>query len=86
MAEKILEIVKSATPKVTSLMQVPTMPTGEILLQVRFAEVNRSAISQFGINILSLPGAKNVGVISTQQFAPPTAYHRERCRHDSNDR
>ncbi len=70
-ADKILEIVKSTTPKVTSLMQVPTIPSGEILLQVRFAEVNRSAISQLGINILSLPGAKNVGVISTQQFAPP---------------
>jgi pilus assembly protein CpaC len=70
-ADKILEIVKSTTPKVTSLMQVPTSPSGEILLQVRFAEVNRSAISQFGLNILSLPGAKNVGTISTQQFAPP---------------
>jgi pilus assembly protein CpaC len=70
-ADKILEIVKSTTPKVTSLMQVPTIPTGEILLQVRFAEVNRSAISQLGFNILSLPGAKNIGTISTQQFAPP---------------
>jgi pilus assembly protein CpaC len=70
-ADKILEIVKSTTPKVTSLMQVPTSPTGEILLQVRFAEVNRSAVSQLGINILSLPGAKNIGTISTQQFAPP---------------
>jgi pilus assembly protein CpaC len=70
-ADKILEIVKSTTPKVTSLMQVPTTPTGQILLQVRFAEVNRSAITQLGINILSLPGAKNVGTISTQQFSPP---------------
>jgi pilus assembly protein CpaC len=70
-ADKILEIVKSTTPKVTSLMQVPTTPSGEILLQVRFAEVNRSAISQLGFNILSLPGAKNIGTISTQQFAPP---------------
>jgi pilus assembly protein CpaC len=70
-ADKILEIVKSTSPKVTSLMQVPTTPSGEILLQVRFAEVNRSAISQLGINILSLPGAKTVGTISTQQFAPP---------------
>jgi len=70
-ADKILEIVKGATPKVTSLMQVPTTPTGQILLQVRFAEVNRTAISEFGINILSLPGAKNIGTISTQQFAPP---------------
>src|SRR6202047_3456841 len=70
-ADKILEIVKGTTPKVTSLMQVPTTPSGEILLQVRFVEVNRSAISQLGINILSLPGAKNIGTISTQQFAPP---------------
>jgi pilus assembly protein CpaC len=70
-ADQILEIVKSATPKVTSLMQVPTTPQGQILLQVRFAEVNRTAISQFGINLLSLPGAKNIGTISTQQFSPP---------------
>ncbi len=70
-ADKILEIVKSTTPKVTSLMQVPTVPTGQILLQVRFAEVNRSAITQFGINLLSLPGAKNIGTVSTQQFSPP---------------
>jgi pilus assembly protein CpaC len=70
-AEKILEIVKGTTPKVTSLMQVPITPSGEILLQVKFVEVNRSAIKQLGINILSLPGAKNVGTISTQQFAPP---------------
>ena len=70
-ADKILEVVKNTTPKVTSLMQVPTIPTAQILLQVRFAEVNRAAISQFGINILSLPGAKNIGTISTQQFAPP---------------
>src|ERR1700723_3660418 len=52
-AEKILEIVKGTTPKVTSLMQVPSTPSGEILLQVRFVEVNRSAINQLGINLLS---------------------------------
>ena len=70
-ADKILEIVKGVAPKVTSLMQVPNTPKDEILLQVRFAEVNRSLINQFGINLLSLPGAKNIGTISTQQFAPP---------------
>src|ERR1700747_1820069 len=70
-ADKILEVVKNTTPKVTSLMQVPRAPNGQILLQVRFAEVNRAAVSQLGFNLISLPGAKNVGVISTQQFAPP---------------
>jgi pilus assembly protein CpaC len=70
-ADKILEVVKNTTPKVITLMQTPTNPPGEILLQVRFAEVNRSRIDELGINILSLPGSKNVGTISTQQFAPP---------------
>ena len=68
-ADKILEVVKGATPKVTSLMQVPASPPGEILLEVKFAEVDRTALQQFGINILSLPGAKNMGSISTQQLA-----------------
>jgi pilus assembly protein CpaC len=71
-AAKILELAKSATPKVTSLMQIPTIPVSEILLQVKFAEVDRTALSQFGINILSLPGAKNIGAISTQEFGPPS--------------
>lgn len=70
-ADKILEVVKGTTPKVTSLMEVPTSPPGEILLEVKFAEVDKTALQQLGINILSLPGAKNVGVISTQQFSPP---------------
>ncbi len=70
-ADKILEVVKNSTPKVTSLMEVPVAPTGEILLQVKFADVNRQAVSQLGINLLSLPGSKNVGTLSTQQFAPP---------------
>jgi pilus assembly protein CpaC len=70
-ADKILEVVKSAAPKVTSLMEVPTTPTGEILLEVKFADVDRVMEKQLGINILSLPGAKNIGIISTQQFSPP---------------
>src|SRR6202047_2471266 len=70
-ADKILEVVKNTTPKVTSLMSVPPTPNGQILLQVRFAEVNRSKIDQLGFNFISLPGAKNIGTVSTQQFAPP---------------
>ena len=71
LADKILEVVKTAAPKVTSLMEVPAPPDAEILLEVKFADVNRTVESQLGINILSLPGAKNIGTISTQQFSPP---------------
>jgi pilus assembly protein CpaC len=70
-AARILDFVKNATPKVTSLMEVPAPPMGDILLEVKFAEVDRTALSQLGINLLSLPGSKNIGAISTQQFSPP---------------
>src|SRR5262249_30878330 len=59
------------------LMEVPTAPTkGEILLEVKFAEVDRTALSQLGINFFS-PGTKangpgsTVGSAGTQQFTPP---------------
>ena len=68
-ADKILEVVKGAAPKVTSMMEVPPPLTGEILLQVRFAEVDRSAISQFGFNLLSTGAGKTIGSLSTQQFS-----------------
>jgi pilus assembly protein CpaC len=67
-ADKILEVVKNATPKVTSLIQVPVAPTGQILLQVRFAEIDRNALSQLGVNILSTGAGKTIGNITTGQF------------------
>ena len=70
-ADKILEVVKNAAPKVTNLMEVPVAPPGEILLEVEFAEVDRSALTQWGVNLLGLPGNPLVGTTSTQQYSPP---------------
>jgi pilus assembly protein CpaC len=73
-ADKILELAQSMVPRkenVVSLLEVPAPPTGEVLLKVRFAEVDRSALRQLGVNIMSLPGAKNIGAISTGQYSPP---------------
>jgi pilus assembly protein CpaC len=67
-ADKILEVVKGAAPKVTSMMEVPPAPTGEILLQVRFAEVDRAALTQLGVNFLSTGAGNTFGSITTQQF------------------
>jgi pilus assembly protein CpaC len=69
-ADKILEVVKSSTPKVTSLMEVPQAPLAEISLQVRFAEVNRQAVQQLGVNILRNFGTNMPMSISTGQFSP----------------
>jgi pilus assembly protein CpaC len=71
-ANKIIEVVKNAAPKVTSLIEIPPAPPGDVLLEVKFAEVDRTALTQSGFNLLSLPGAKTVGSISTQQYGAPT--------------
>ena len=63
-ADKILELAQSMVPNkkdVVSLLAVPAPPTGEVMLKVRFAEVDRSALTQLGVNIMSLPPAKNIG-------------------------
>jgi pilus assembly protein CpaC len=69
-ADKILEVVKGSTPKVTSLMEIPPTPLAEISLQVRFAEVNRQAVQQLGVNILRNFGSNMPMSIGTGQFAP----------------
>jgi pilus assembly protein CpaC len=67
-ADKILEVVKGAAPKVTSMMEVPPIPTGQVLLQVRFAEIDRAALKQLGFNFLSTGLGHTFGSVTTQQF------------------
>jgi pilus assembly protein CpaC len=74
-ADKILEVVKGAAPKVTSMMEVPPPLTGEILLQVRFAEVDRSALTQLGVNILSTGLGKTIGATTTGQFGGTSPFN-----------
>jgi pilus assembly protein CpaC len=45
--------------------------SGEVLLQVRFAEVDRAAIQQLGLNIFSTGAANTPGAVSTGQFNAP---------------
>src|SRR5579864_2845555 len=71
-ADKILDVVKNVAPKVTSFLEVPAIPTGEISLQVKFAEVSRQAISQYGVNIIRNFGSNMPMSTSTQQFSPPS--------------
>jgi pilus assembly protein CpaC len=70
-ADKILQVVQGVTPKVTNLMEVPPPVTAQISLQVRFAEVNRAAITQLGANFLRNFGSNMPMSVSTQQFSPP---------------
>jgi len=70
-ADRIYQLVSAEVPKVISLIQVPTAPAeGEILLQVKIAEVDLTAARSWGFNFFSLPGSttRTLGVVQTQQF------------------
>src|SRR5919197_440875 len=43
----------------------------QVLLKVRFAEVDRAKLDDFGFNLLSTGAAKTIGTVTTGQFSPP---------------
>jgi pilus assembly protein CpaC len=66
--------IASTLGKVINLLRV-LVPAGEpqILLKVRFANIDRAATSQLGLNLFST-SAKGVGSISAGQFGGPPAF------------
>jgi pilus assembly protein CpaC len=71
-AERALALASSLGRPI-SLINVAT-PAAEpqILLKVRFADVDRTAALQLGANIFSTGAGNTPGSISTQQFSPPS--------------
>jgi pilus assembly protein CpaC len=73
-ADHILAIAQGMSTRkdsVVSLLQVPTPSNGEVLLEVKFADIDRSTLSQFGANLLSTSPAKTIFTTTTGQFSPP---------------
>jgi pilus assembly protein CpaC len=65
--------IASTVGKPVNLLRVSVPPTdAQILLKVRFADVDRSATQQLGINLFSTGATNTVGGITTGQFAAPT--------------
>jgi pilus assembly protein CpaC len=65
--------IASTLGKVVNLLHVEVPPSDyQILLKVRFADVDRSATSQFGMNLLSTGAGNTPGVVTTGQFTPPS--------------
>ena len=70
------EVAKASNPK-ANVINMMTVPGGagsqQVMLQVRFAEVNRRAITELGASFFTNPqGYKNwVGRTTTQQFPAP---------------
>jgi pilus assembly protein CpaC len=57
--------------KVVNLLHVTTpVEEPQILIKVRFIDVDRSMSSQLGFNLFSTGAARTIGGVTTQQFAP----------------
>jgi pilus assembly protein CpaC len=57
---------------VNNLQIISTGAEKQILLRVKFAELDRTASTQFGVNLVSTGAANTVGGITTGQFPAPS--------------
>jgi pilus assembly protein CpaC len=67
---RAVALAQAQATTVVNLMSLD-VNTDAVLLQVRFAEVDRIALSQLGANIMSTGLFNTPGQFSTGQFAPP---------------
>jgi pilus assembly protein CpaC len=76
-ADKVTAVAGGYVDKpadVTTLLQVQPGPrSNQVLLRVRFAEVSRSAMSEYGMSLFTSPTGINntIGRTTTQQFPAP---------------
>src|SRR5205814_4200406 len=69
--KRIEGIASARGRKVVNLLQIPPAPDPrQILLQVKFASIDRVALSEIGFNLFSR-NPKGIGETTTQQFQPP---------------
>ncbi len=67
-AKRAEALASAYSPKVVNVLTSGPLGAQEVLLQVKFAEVDRSAMTQMGINFISTGAANTFGTAGTGQF------------------
>jgi len=67
-AKRAGELASAYSPKVVNVLTFGPVGSQEVLLQVKFAEVDRTALTQMGINFISTGGANTIGTVTTGQY------------------
>lgn len=71
-ADRALAILQPVAKSVVNHLRVRPLPVDkQILLRVKFAELNRTASESFGVNLLSTGALNTPGSLTTGQFSPP---------------
>jgi pilus assembly protein CpaC len=67
-AKRAGDLASAYSPKVVNVLTYGPVGAQEVLLQVKFAEVDRTALTQLGVNFVSTGAANTIGTITTGQF------------------
>jgi pilus assembly protein CpaC len=67
-AKRAGDLASAYSPKVINVLTFGPVGAQEVLLQVKFAEVDRSALATMGVNFVSTGAANTVGSTTTGQF------------------
>jgi pilus assembly protein CpaC len=67
-AKRAGELASAYSPKVVNVLTFGPVGSQEVLLQVKFVEVDRSAITQLGVNFLSNGLGNTIGAVGTGQY------------------
>jgi len=70
--DDIGKMATSYSTGVVNSLTVAPVHEQQILLEVKFAEVDRTKLQQLGFNIFSTGAANTIATAGTQQFSPPT--------------
>ena len=68
MIEELGKMASAYSTQVVNSVRVPFTHDRQVLLEVKFAEVDRTALTQLGVNIFSTGAANTIGATTTGQF------------------
>src|SRR5581483_6220394 len=71
-SDEVAKMASAYSANVVNSLTVAPVHEQQILLEVKFAEVDRTKLQTFGINFLSTGAANTPGTVTTGQFNPPT--------------
>ena len=67
-AKRAGDLASAYSPKIINVLTFGPVGAQEVLLEVKFAEVDRTALTQLGINFISTGAANTIGTVTTGQF------------------
>jgi pilus assembly protein CpaC len=71
-AEDVAKMASAYSSGVVNSLTVAPVHDQQVLLEVKFAEVDRTKLQELGFNFFSTGAANTIGTVTTGQFAPPT--------------